>query len=123
VNIGIGEIEMNGMTILCVEDQSEYMATLTCMLEGIGYEVTPASNGGQAIDLLANQTVDGVLLEYNLADAAGTALRAQLKAIRPDIPVLLFDGIGRQTPFMLRFFDAYLRNTERVGDEVGDLEI
>jgi CheY-like chemotaxis protein len=123
VNIGIGEIEMNGMTILCVEDQSEYMATLTCMLEGIGYEVMPASNGGQAIDLLANQTVDGVLLEYNLADAAGTALRAQLKAIRPDIPVLLFDGIGRQTPFMLRFFDAYLRNTERVGDEVGDLEI
>lgn len=114
---------MNGMTILCVEDQSEYMATLTCMLEGIGYEVMPASNGGQAIDLLANQTVDGVLLEYNLADAAGTALRAQLKAIRPDIPVLLFDGIGRQTPFMLRFFDAYLRNTERVGDEVGDLEI
>jgi CheY-like chemotaxis protein len=123
VNIGIGEIEMNGMTILCVEDQSEYMATLTCMLEGIGYEVMPASNGGQAIDLLANQTVDGVLLEYNLADAAGTALRAQLKAIRPDIPVLLFDGIGRQTPFMLRFFDAYLRNMERVGDELGDLEI
>jgi CheY-like chemotaxis protein len=123
VNIGIGEIEMNGMTILCVEDQSEYMATLTCMLEGIGYEVMPASNGGQAIDLLANQTVDGVLLEYNLEDAAGTALRAQLKAIRPDIPVLLFDGIGRQTPFMLRFFNAYLRNMERVGDELGDLEI
>ncbi|MFZ2002790.1 MAG: response regulator [Candidatus Sulfotelmatobacter sp.] len=114
---------MSGMRILCVEDQSEYMATLTCMLEGIGYEVMPASNGGQAIDLLANQTVDGVLLEYNLPDGVGTALRAQLKAIRPDIPVLLFDGIGSQTPFMLRFFDAYLRNMERVGDELGDLEV
>jgi CheY-like chemotaxis protein len=123
VNIGIGEMEMSGMRILCVEDQSEYMATLTCMLEGIGYEVMPASNGGQAIDLLANQTVDGVLLEYNLPDGVGTALRAQLKAIRPDIPVLLFDGIGSQTPFMLRFFDAYLRNMERVGDELGDLEV
>jgi len=123
VNIGIGEMEMSGMRILCVEDQSEYMATLTCMLEGIGYEVMPASNGGQAIDLLANQTVDGVLPEYNLPDGVGTALRAQLKAIRPDIPVLLFDGIGSQTPFMLRFFDAYLRNMERVGDELGDLEV
>lgn len=85
---------MSGMTILCVEDQSEYMATLTCMLEGIGYDVLPASNGEQAIDLLGKQTIDGVLLEYNLPDAAGSQLRAQLKAIRPDVPVLLFDGIG-----------------------------
>lgn len=114
---------MSGMTILCVEDQSEYMAALTCMLEGIGYEVMPASNGGEAMDLLANQAVDGVLLEYNLPDAASIQLRAQLKAIRPDVPVLLFEGIGSQTPMMLRFFDAYLRNTERMGAELGDLEV
>ena len=114
---------MSGMTILCVEDQSEYMATLTCMLEGIGYEVLPASNRGEAIDLLARQTIDGVLLEYNLQDETGTALRAQLKAMRPDVPVLLFDGVGSQTPVMLRFFDAYLRNMDRVGDGLGDLEV
>ncbi len=51
---------MSRMTILCVEDQSEYMATLTYMLEGIGYDEVPASNGIQAIDLLAKQTIDGV---------------------------------------------------------------
>ena len=113
---------MSRMTILCVEDQSEYMATLTYMLEGIGYDVVPASNGIQAINLLAKQTIDGVLLEYNLPDAASAELRAQLKAIRPDVPVLLFDGIGSQTPGMLRFLDAYLRNVERVGNELGDLE-
>jgi len=113
---------MSGMTILCVEDRSEYMATLTCMLEGIGYEVLPARNRGQAIDVLAHRTIDGVLLEYNLPDAAGTTLRAQLKAMRPDVPVLLFDGVSNQTGIMLRFFDAYLRNMERVGDELEDLE-
>jgi len=114
---------MSGMKILCVEDQSDYMATLTCMLEGIGYEVLPASNRGQALNLLANQTIDGVLLEYNLEDVAGTQLRAQLKAMRPDVPVLLFDGIGSQTPIMLRFFDAYLRNPNLVGNQLGDLEV
>ncbi|MGA7399450.1 MAG: response regulator [Candidatus Sulfotelmatobacter sp.] len=113
---------MSEMTILCVEDQSDYMATLTWMLEGIGYEVMHASNGGQAIDLLASHTVDGVLLEHNLRDANGIALRAQLKAMRPDIPVLLFEGIGSQTPVMLRFFDAYLQKKERPGNELGDLE-
>ena len=114
---------MSGMKILCVEDQAEDMAILTAALEGIGYEVMPANNGGQAIDLLTNQRIDGVLLEYNLPDATGTALRAKLKAIRPDVPVLLFAGVGSQTPFILRFLDAYLRNAERFGDELGDLDI
>ena len=114
---------MTGMKILCVEDQPDYMATLTCMLEGIGYEVLPAGNRGQALNLLANQTIDGVLLEYNLQDAAGTQLRAQLKAMRPELPVLLFDGIDSQTPIVLRFFDAYLRNLNQVGNELGDLEV
>jgi CheY-like chemotaxis protein len=113
---------MSGMTILCVEDRTEYLQTLTWLLEGIGYEVMHARNGGQAIDLLAHRTIDGVLLEYNLPDAIGTTLRAQIKQMRPDVPVLLFDGVGSQTPVMLRFFDAYLRNMERVGDELGDLQ-
>ncbi len=34
---------MSGMTILCIEDQFDNMATLTCMLEGIGYEVIAAT--------------------------------------------------------------------------------
>jgi hypothetical protein len=55
-----------------------------------------------------------------LPDASGTALRNKLKAIRPDIPVLMFDGVGKQTTFMLRFFDAYLRNVEGLS---GDAEL
>lgn len=51
-----------------------------------------------------------------------TGLRAQLKMIQPDVPVLLFEGIGNQTPFMVRFFDAYLRNGERYNDGPGEFE-
>ena len=114
---------MSGMKILCVEDQPEYMAMLTCMLEGVGYEVMPATSSRQAIDLLTHQTIDGVLLEYNLPGAAGTTLRAKLKEMRPDIPVLLFSGVSNQTPFMVRFFDAYLRKAERFGCGLGDVDL
>lgn len=113
---------MSGMKILCVENQPEHMAILTSMLEGIGYEVMAATSSGQAIDLLTQQVIDGVLLEYNLPDETGTELRAQLKKIQPDVPVLLFEGIGSQTPFMVRFFDAYLRNGERYNDGPGEFE-
>jgi len=113
---------MNGMKILCVEDQPECMATLTCMLEGIGYEVMAATSGRQAVDLMTQQAIDGVLLEYDLPDATGTDLRARLKKIHPDVPMLILAGVGTQTTFMLRFFDAYLRNGERHEDGPGNFE-
>jgi CheY-like chemotaxis protein len=118
-------MEENTMSgkILCVESHSENMALLTCILEGIGYEVMPASNGAQAIEMLTKQAVDGVLLEYNLPDVAGTTVRAQIKAVKPDMPVLLFAGVGTQTPIMLRFFDAYLRKGDRRGEGLGDLDL
>jgi CheY-like chemotaxis protein len=107
---------MSGIKILCVENRLKEMAVLARLLERIGYEVMPAIDGGEAIDLLSTQGVDGVLLEYNLPDASGATIREQLKAIRPDVPVLLFAGISTQTPVMLRFFDAYLRDPQKFGD-------
>ena len=72
--------------------------------------------------LLTTLHVDGVLLEYDLPDATGSAIRAEMKRIKPDVPVLLFAGIGSQTPFLLRFVDSYLRNSERQEDAFDDLD-
>jgi CheY-like chemotaxis protein len=108
---------MSGMKVLCVENHPEYMATLTCMLEGIGYEVMPAVNSGQAVELLNNQAIAGVLIEYDLPGMGGITLRARLKAMRPDVPVLVFSRVGHQTPMMVRFFDAYLRKAVRFEED------
>jgi CheY-like chemotaxis protein len=98
------------------------MGALKYMLETAGYEVTAATTGDQALHLLTTLQVDGVLLEYDLPDATGSAVRAEMKRIKPDVPVLLFAGIGSQTPFLLRFFDSYLRNPERPEDVFEDLD-
>ena len=113
---------MSATRVLCVENHPEYMGALKYMLETAGYEVTAATNGNQALHLLTTLPVDGVLLEYDLPDATGTAVRAEMNRIRPDVPVLLFAGIGSQTPFLLCFFDSYLRNSERPADVFDDLD-
>jgi len=105
-----GRIKMTDIKVLCVENHPEYMAALKYMLESAGYEVMPATTGGQALDLVRAHPVLGVLLEYDLPDATGTAVRAEIKRIKPEVRVLLFNGVGSQTPFLLRFFDSYLRN-------------
>jgi len=111
---------MDGMTVLCVGSQADDLDALRCMLEGIGYEVVGATSAGQALDLLTSKQVDGVLLEYDLPDAIGTTVRAQMKRIKPDVPVVLFAGVGTQTPFLLRFLDSYLRGDKRLQEGLED---
>jgi DNA-binding response OmpR family regulator len=113
---------MSTVKVLCVENHSEYLTALTDMLEAAGYEVLSAQTGDQALIKFATQPVQGVLLEYDLPDATGSAVRAEMKRIKPEIPVLLFTGIGSQTPFLLRFFDSYLRHTDRPDWAFRDLD-
>ena len=113
---------MSDIRVLCVENHPEYLDALRYMLETAGYVVMPATTGDQALQLLTTLHVDGVLLEYDLPDATGSAVRAEMKRIKPDVPVLLFAGVGSQTPFLLRFFESYLRNSERPEDVFEDLD-
>jgi len=104
---------MNAVRVLCVENHVEYLDALRYMLEAAGYEVVSATSGSQGLSMLTKQPIQGVLLEYDLPDATGTAVRAEMKRIKPEVPVLLFAGVGSQTPFLLRFFDSYLRHARR----------
>jgi DNA-binding response OmpR family regulator len=104
---------MNKFRVLCVENHIEYLDALKYMLEAAGYQVVSATTGKQGLSMFAKQPIHGVLLEYDLPDATGSAVRAEMKLIKPEIPVLLFAGVGSQTPFLIRFFDSYLRNEER----------
>ena len=113
---------MNNVKVLCVENHKEYLDALTYMLEAAGYEVVSADTGSQGLSTLMKQPIKGVLLEYDLPDATGSSVRAEMKRIRPEVPVLLFAGVGTQTPFLLRFFDAYLRSAERSDWAFQDLD-
>jgi DNA-binding NtrC family response regulator len=103
---------MNAVRVLCVENHTEYMDALRYMLEAAGYEVVSATTGSQGLSILTSQFFHGVLLEYDLPDATGSTIRSEMKRIKPEVPVLLFAGVGSQTPFLLRFFDSYIRNRE-----------
>ena len=113
---------MSDIRVLCVENHPEYMGALRYMLESAGYQVMPATTGTEALRLLTTREIDGVLLEYDLPDATGAAVRAEMKRIKPEVPVLLFAGVGSQTPFLLRFFDLYLQNSERPEKVFEDLD-
>jgi len=79
--------------IMVVDDERDI---LTCMHEALtreGYRVTAAISGAEALDLLAHQTPDLVVLDLRMPQISGLEV---LKAIRrklPDLPVIVSSAL------------------------------
>jgi two-component system cell cycle sensor histidine kinase/response regulator CckA len=81
-------------TILLVDDEKVILMVNRPMLEKLGYTVLTAEGGREAIEVFAaNQDhIDMVILDMIMPDLAGGAVFDHLKAMRPDIKVLLSTG-------------------------------
>jgi DNA-binding response OmpR family regulator len=101
-----------GDAVLCVEDRPDWLEALRGMLDRAGYEVVCATSGCEALDSFRSQEFDGVLLDYSLPDLDSLAIRAEMKHVKPQIPVLLFAGMGKSACMLLRFFDAYMHHPD-----------
>jgi len=81
-------------TILCVDDeQSLSIQKLT--LETRGYRVLTCNSSAVAISLFKHCAVDLVLSSVELPDAPATELVKRIKALAPEIPVVLVSTHNR----------------------------
>ncbi len=80
--------------ILVVDDQESMRVLLQDMLEAIGYEVTLAEGGEQALGILRESNFDLVLSDLNMPGMDGTALLRSVKSSAPDLPVVIITGYG-----------------------------
>jgi len=82
---------MGRTRILCVDDNDLVLAATTVLLEWKGYSVVTATNGKSALDAM-NQPFDAAVVDYELADMTGLQLARYLKALRSQLPIVLFSG-------------------------------
>ena len=75
--------------ILVVEDDAVTREKLTGYFEREGYRVTAVENGQEMRAVLAEQTVDLVMLDINLPDGSGLELLREVKENLPGVPVIL----------------------------------
>lgn len=80
--------------ILVVDDQESMRILLQDLLEAIGYDVTLAEGGVQALDLLTEDRFDLVLSDLNMPGMDGTALLREIKSRYPELPVVIITGYG-----------------------------
>jgi signal transduction histidine kinase/CheY-like chemotaxis protein len=114
--------------VLVVEDEELVRRSAVRMLVHLGFQALEAQDGHEAVDLLRThgERIDAVLLDMTMPRMDGAETFAALRALRPDLPVVLMSGYDeRETlerfpreslagflrkPFVLADMAARMRN-------------
>ena len=84
----------SGEVVLVVEDDDLVRAVLVRALTETGFEVLPAANGAEALDIAAEpeQQLDAVITDLAMPGLRGRELAERLEQVRPGVPVLFVSG-------------------------------
>jgi two-component system OmpR family response regulator len=83
------------MQLLLAEDDDILADGLTAQLTLAGFEVQHAPNGPVAEYLLAKQNFDALILDLGLPMVDGLTVLKNLRASKPDLPVLILTALDR----------------------------
>ncbi|NLD93432.1 MAG: response regulator [Fibrobacter sp.] len=83
-------------TLLVIDDENVYHSILKEMFEMLGYEVLCYYDGITALEYYREHfaTVDGIILDINMPKMNGVECYIKLKAINPDVQVIVASGYG-----------------------------
>src|SRR5215813_10058991 len=75
--------------ILVVDDEGAIRYSISKTLQRVGYQVSAASSGEEALDMLGEQNFDVVLTDIRMPGLSGVELLAKIKEKAPDTIVIL----------------------------------
>jgi CheY-like chemotaxis protein len=88
----------NTPVILCVDDEAAALAARCLVLSSAGYRVLTAPDGAAALEIFLCIQVDLVVIDYCLPGLTGAQVAAEMKRLKPAIPVVLFTGFVEAPP-------------------------
>jgi CheY-like chemotaxis protein len=92
VEIAMTIRERPGSKVLLVDDDPQQLLMGAFEMEEYGWSVATARSPIEAIAMMAEETVDLAILDYNMPMMNGCALADRLKSISPDLTIILHCG-------------------------------
>jgi CheY-like chemotaxis protein len=91
-------------TILCIDDNRHMLELHQALLESRGYKVLIAPDGPCGIALSRQQSVDLVVLDFNIPGMDGNQVAQVMMQEQPTVPVVIWSGYPDGIPESLRRF-------------------
>ncbi|HTI19335.1 MAG TPA: response regulator, partial [Trinickia sp.] len=107
--------------ILVVDDSATYLAEVTAMLRDESYEVVPARSGEEALELLAERSIDCIVLDLMMPGLSGRQTCQRIKAapVMRDIPLIMLTALEDRATM----FDAMAAGADDYVQKSSDLEV
>jgi CheY-like chemotaxis protein len=87
------------LTVLVVDDDVLVLMNTSALLEDLGHVVLEANSGAEALDIFQREPgIDLVITDQAMPSMTGIQLIASIKALRPDMPIVLATGYGELPP-------------------------
>lgn len=80
---------MQKYQILWADDEIDLLKPHILFLQNKGYEVSPVNSGADALEKFQENNFDIVFLDENMPGMTGLETLAQMKALKPNIPVIM----------------------------------
>jgi CheY-like chemotaxis protein len=103
--------------LLIVEDEENLRDLYAEDLEESGYEVTKASNGKEAINLVRNGSYDLIIMDIRMPEMDGIETLGKVITMERKIPVIIYTAYSNyKSNFMTWTADAYLTKSTNLDD-------
>jgi CheY-like chemotaxis protein len=103
--------------VLVVDDEPLIALLTASMLEELGHKSELASSGIKALDVLrSDNRIDVVITDYAMPDMTGGELANHIRALRPDMPIILATGYAE-------FPNGFAQDLPRLSKPFGSREL
>jgi len=93
-----GDAFYRPFNLLCIDDQESSLKIRKLFLETLGHKVLTASSGSEGLELLQNNLVEAVILDYHMPEMDGLEVARAVRQIRPQLPIILLSGYPSKLP-------------------------
>lgn len=100
------------LTLLCIDDEPTVLTLRKMLLESVGHRVLLAESGPQGLKILQSENVQTVIVDYKMPEMTGSEVAARIRAIRPELPIIMLSAYVDLTPEQLKNVDAYVTKGE-----------
>jgi len=101
-------------TLLCIDDNQSSLKICKMVLEDFGYKVLTASNAREGLEIFASHVIDAVVLDYQMPEMNGELVAAEMRRMKPRVPILMLSGWVSLPESALRIVDEYVAKGDPV---------
>ncbi len=95
-------------TLLCIHRDPAQLS----LLRENGYELVTATNGDEGLRLFKSRPVDAIVIEYHPGVLNGLVMAAEIKQVRPKVPIVMLGEHAELPDGALKFVDALLSTSD-----------